>query len=212
MDFSIQKANEEALKRINDGMPVLVDIKYAYEVLPGMHKNTIGHSGPPIKWSDMCGPMKGAVVGAIKYEGLAVSDEEAVKLVESGGVTFVSNHSMGAVGPMTGMISYSMPLYEVRNDTYGNYAYSTFNEGLGKVMRFGANNEEVLERLKFMEISLAPAQVRSMFVCSCQKHLQWVMKCISATSLPLCYLEKLFCQQFQGSSRMSRNVSELLLS
>jgi hypothetical protein len=101
--------------------------------------------------------MKGAVVGAIKYEGLAVSDEEAVKLVESGGVTFVSNHSMGAVGPMTGMISYSMPLYEVRNDTYGNYAYSTFNEGLGKVMRFGANNEEVLERLKFMEISLAPA-------------------------------------------------------
>jgi hypothetical protein len=157
MNQNIQAANEEALKRINEGMPVLVDIKFAHEVLPGMRKNVIGHSGPPITWEDMCGPMKGAIVGVIKYEGLAENDEEAVKLVEDGGVEFVSNHSMGAVGPMTGMISYSMPLYEVKNETFGNYAYSTFNEGLGKVMRFGANNEEVLERLRFMETSLAPA-------------------------------------------------------
>lgn len=157
MKMNIQQANEEALKRINDGMPVLVDIKYAHEVLPGMAKNVIGHAGPPIAWEDMCGPMKGAIVGVVKYEGLAETDEEALKLIESGGVTFVSNHSMGAVGPMTGMISYSMPLYEVVNETFGNYAYSTFNEGLGKVMRFGANNEEVLERLRFMEKSLAPA-------------------------------------------------------
>ncbi|MDK9709925.1 DUF1116 domain-containing protein [Acidaminobacter sp.] len=157
MNPNIQAANEEALKRINEGMPVLVDIKFAHEVLPGMRKNIIGHSGPPIDWEDMCGPMKGAIVGVIKYEGLAENDEEAVKLVEEGGVEFVSNHSMGAVGPMTGMISYSMPLYEVKNETFGNYAYSTFNEGLGKVMRFGANNEEVLERLRFMETSLAPA-------------------------------------------------------
>lgn len=157
MNQNIQAANEEALKRINEAMPVLVDIKFAHEVLPGMRKNVIGHSGPPITWEDMCGPMKGAIIGVIKYEGLAETDEEAVKLVENGGVEFVSNHSMGAVGPMTGMISYSMPLYEVINETFGNYAYSTFNEGLGKVMRFGANNEEVLERLRFMEISLAPA-------------------------------------------------------
>lgn len=157
MKINIQQANEEALKRINDGMPVLVDIKYAHEVLPGMRKNVIGHAGPPIAWAEMCGPMKGAIIGVIKYEGLAKTDEEAVKLVENKGVELVSNHSMGAVGPMTGMISYSMPLYEVVNETYGNVAYSTFNEGLGKVMRFGANNEEVLERLKFMETSLAPA-------------------------------------------------------
>ena len=157
MKMNIQQANEEALRRINDGMPVLVDIKYAHEVLPGMKKNVIGHAGPPIAWEDMCGPMKGAIIGVIKYEGLAETDEDAEKLIENNGVEFVSNHSMGAVGPMTGMISYSMPLYEVVNETYGNVAYSTFNEGLGKVMRFGANNEEVLERLRFMETSLAPA-------------------------------------------------------
>lgn len=156
MKPDINKANQEAFRRINEAMPVLVDIKYANEVFPEMKKNVIGHAGPPIVWEDMCGPMRGAIIGVVKYEGLAQNEEDAVNLIVNGGVTFVSNHSLGAVGPMTGMISHSMPLYVVKNETYGNYAYSTFNEGLGKVMRFGANNEEVLDRLRFMEHSLAP--------------------------------------------------------
>lgn len=154
--INIDKANQEALKRINSAEPFLVDIKYAKDVLPGMDKMTIGHAGPPIKWDDMCGPMKGAVVGAIRYEGLADTEEEAQALAVSGKIKFVPNHSLGAVGPMTGMITYSMPLYEVKNEAFGNYGYSTFNEGLGKVMRFGANDEEVIERLKWLENSLAP--------------------------------------------------------
>jgi len=153
----IDKANMEALDRINSAEPELVDIKYAYEVLPGMDKSVIGHAGPPIEWENMCGPLKGAVLGAILYEGLAGDLAEAEKLVLNGKIRFVSNHSMGAVGPMTGMITYSMPLYEVRNKTYGNTAYTTFNEGLGKVLRFGSNGPEVLERLKWFEHVLAPA-------------------------------------------------------
>lgn len=153
----IDIANQEALKRINSAEPELVDIKYAKDVIPNMDKYTIGHAGPPIKWEDMCGPLKGAIVGAIVYEDLAETLEEAEKLVLEGKIKFVSNHSMGCVGPMTGMITYSMPLYEVRNSTFGNYAYCTFNEGLGKVMRFGANGPEVIERLRWLEKSLAPA-------------------------------------------------------
>lgn len=153
----IDIANQEALKRINSAEPELVDIKYAKDVIPNMDKYTIGHAGPPIKWEDMCGPLKGAIVGAIVYEELAETLEEAEKLVLEGKIKFVSNHSMGCVGPMTGMITYSMPLYEVRNSTFGNYAYCTFNEGLGKVMRFGANGPEVIERLRWLEKSLAPA-------------------------------------------------------
>jgi len=161
MKFDINKANEEGIKRMQDGQPVLVDIKYAKDVLPGMEENVIGHAGPPIEWKDMTGPLKGAIIGAVKYERLAENDEEAIKLIENGGIKFVSNHSMGAVGPMTGMISYSMPLYEVKNETYGNYAYCTLNEGLGKVMRFGANGDEVIERLDWMEKSLAPAMKKA---------------------------------------------------
>jgi hypothetical protein len=157
LSINIEAANQEGLNRINNAQPFLVDIKYAKDVLTGMTKNTIGHAGPPIDWEDMCGPLRGAIIGAIKYEGLAKTNEEAEALVKSGGIRFVSNHSMGAVGPMTGMITYSMPLFEVKNEAYGNYAYCTINEGLGKVMRFGANDGEVIERLAWLEKSLAPA-------------------------------------------------------
>lgn len=160
--INIDQANQEGLRRINDAEPFLVDIKYAKDVLPGMDKMTIGHAGPPIKWDDMCGPLKGAIIGAIRYEGLAETEEEAETLAISGKIKFVSNHSLGAVGPMTGMITYSMPLYEVKNETFGNYGYCTFNEGLGKVMRFGANDEEVIERLKWLEKKLAPALKKSL--------------------------------------------------
>lgn len=151
----IQEANQLAYERINAAEPMLVDVKYAHEVL-SIDKRSIGHAGPPISWFEMCGPMQGAIIGAIVYEGLATSLADAEVLASTGQVKLVSNHSLGAVGPMTGMITYSMPLWEVKNEAFGNVAYCTFNEGLGKVMRFGANDDEVITRLKWLEQSLAP--------------------------------------------------------
>ena len=153
----IDLANLEAFERMNAAEPELVDVVYAKDVLPGIDKRTIGHAGPPLAWEDMCGPMKGAVLGAAVYEGMSETLEEAEKMVQAGEIKFVSDHSMGCVGPMTGMITYSMPLWKVVNTKFGNVAYSTFNEGLGKVMRFGANGPEVIERLKWMENTLGPA-------------------------------------------------------
>lgn len=154
----IEMANKEALNRINRAEPELVDIKYAKDIFPCMEdKMTIGHAGPPLLYEDMCGPMKGAILGAILYEHLADNLIDAEKIVLDGKIKLVSNHSIGAVGPMTGMITHSMPLYEVKNTAFGNYAYCTFNEGLGNVLRFGANGPEVIERLRWMESSLAPA-------------------------------------------------------
>ncbi len=156
-DERIEQANQEAFDRINQGEPLLVDVVYAKDVLPQMKKNTIGHAGPPLPWDAMCGPLKGAILGAVVYEGLAPTLEDAQTLVESGGVEFQSNHALGAVGPMTGMITYSMPLWKVINRRFDNVAYCTFNEGLGKVMRFGANGPEVIDRLKWLETVFAPA-------------------------------------------------------
>ena len=160
----IDRANQEAFERINAAEPELVDVVYAKDVLPGMDKRTIGHAGPPLEWKDMCGPLKGAILGAAVYEGMAETLEEAEKMVLAGEIKFVSNHSMGCVGPMTGMITYSMPLWKVVNAKYGNVAYSTFNEGLGKVMRFGANGPEVLERLKWMEMHQRNIAASALFV------------------------------------------------
>ncbi len=155
--IDIEKANEEAISRINKGEPVLVDVKYRHEILPDLDRKTILHAGPPLAWGDMCGPLKGAIIGAIRFEGLAETEEEAEKLAASGEITFRPNHDYDAVGPMTGLTTYSMPVFEVENTAFGNKAYCTINEGLGKVMRFGANDDSVLDRLRWIRDELAPA-------------------------------------------------------
>lgn len=152
----INEANHQVINIYNNAQPVLTGVKPAHTVLSGMTRDTILHAGPPIAWEDMCGPMQGAILGAIRFEGLAETDDEALQLIEAGKIKFAPNHHYGSVGPMTGIITYHMPLFEVKNETYGNVAYCTINEGLGKVMRFGANDQEVLDRLVWFRDSLGP--------------------------------------------------------
>ncbi len=152
----IELANKEAVSRLLKAQPTIVGIGKAGNDIPGMTKNTILHAGPPITWDKMSGPLKGAVIGGIIYEGLASNEREAVGLVESGEIIFDSCHHHNAVGPMTGVTTYSMPVWIIENKAYGNYAYCTLNEGLGKVLRYGAYSEEVISRLKWMEEVLGP--------------------------------------------------------
>ncbi|HIE23289.1 MAG TPA: DUF1116 domain-containing protein [Candidatus Korarchaeota archaeon] len=152
----IERANEKAVERILDAKPVLVDIELARKAIPGMKDDMMLHAGPPITWERMCGPMKGAVMGALIYEGLVDSPEQASKLAESGDIEFSPCHHHRTVGPMAGVVSPSMPVFVVRNESMGNEAYCTINEGLGKVLRFGAYDEGVIARLKWMEEILFP--------------------------------------------------------
>lgn len=155
-DSLVEAANQEAFSRIQKGRPVVKRLRPANECIPGMTKTSIFHAGPPIHWDNMCGPMRGAYIGALRYEGLASTDSEAENLMASGKITYGPNHPNKCVGPMTGMVSYSMPLWEVENEVFGNKAYCTMNEGIGKVMRFGANGPEVIDRLKWIEKTMAP--------------------------------------------------------
>lgn len=152
----VEAANAKAAERILKSKPTLVDIGTAGEVVPGMRPNLVLHAGPPVSWARMCGPMRGAVIGALLYEGLAKTREEAEALAASGGVDFEPCHHHDAVGPMAGVMTSRMPVWIVENEEYGNRAYCTFNEGLGKVLRYGAFSEEVLERLRWIESVLAP--------------------------------------------------------
>jgi hypothetical protein len=158
--MSIQAANARALEQILQADPVLTDIRPAHEVISGMDRHTLLHAGPPITWPEMCGPMKGAVFAALKYEKLARNDDEAEKLADSGKITFLPCHTKQAVGPMTGVTSFSMPLYVVENRHAGNTAYSTINEGAGDVLRFGAYTEQTVTRLQWIETVLAPVLKR----------------------------------------------------
>lgn len=158
----IDAANVLAAERLMDSQPFLVDVATAAEAIPGMTSKTILHAGPPISWDRMCGPVRGAVIGALIYEGLAATPEEAEKLAAGGTIRFDPCHHHQAVGPMAGVVSPSMPVWVVLNKTFGNYAFCTLNEGLGKVLRFGAYGREVIERLKWIEMVLGPGLARSL--------------------------------------------------
>ncbi len=152
----IEKANAEALSKMLAAEVFLADLKPAGDVIDDLDEGVILHAGPPIAWDRMCGPMRGAVAGAIVLEGWAPDLETAVKMAGSGDIGFHPNHDFDAVGPMTGITTRSQPVMVVENRAFGNQAYCTLNEGLGRVMRFGGNDTEVLERLRWMADTMAP--------------------------------------------------------
>jgi len=155
-DERVKTANEKAINIVLSGHPYLVDMGLAKDMIEGYHENLILHAGPPITWDRMCGPMQGAVIGALLYEKKASNAEEAKTLAASGQIEFAPAQHYNAVGPMAGVISASMPVTVVLNKTFGNKAYCTVNEGLGKVLRFGAYDESVIKRLIWIKDELLP--------------------------------------------------------
>ena len=154
--MSIDQANQKAVERMTSARPVLTAVEVAREVIPDLGERMLLHAGPPIDWDRMSGPLKGAVIGAILYEGWAEDEAKAAAMAERGEVTFEPCHHHRAVGPMAGVISPSMAVYVLENVTHGNRAYSNLNEGYGKVLRYGAYSTEVLDKLRWMNEQMAP--------------------------------------------------------
>jgi hypothetical protein len=150
-----------AVDRLRAAAPAVVGPGVAREPIPGVLRTAVLHAGPPVTWDAMCGPMRGAVIGGLLYEGLAEDPVEAQALAGSGDIRFAPCHEHGAVGPMAGVITASMPVWIVENRAAGNRAYCTLNEGLGAVLRYGAFSEDVLDRLRWMGDALAPALARA---------------------------------------------------
>lgn len=156
MTINIDQANQKAIDAMMEARPVLVGVAKALDVIPGMHRNLFLHAGPPITWERMAGPVKGAMIGAMIFEGCASNAEEAVKILTSGEIEFAPAHHFDSVGPMAGVMSPSMMVYIVENTTNGYKAFSGLNEGRGKVLRMGAYSEEVITRMKWLNDVLGP--------------------------------------------------------
>ena len=152
----IDQANEKVIGRLRDSQPFLMDVVPAISVIPELDGKVLLHAGPPIKYENMTGPMQGSCVGASLFEGWADSEEEARRQLESGEVEFIPCHHVNAVGPMGGITSANMPVLVVENKQDGTTAYCTMNEGIGKVLRFGAYSQEVVDRLTWMKDVLGP--------------------------------------------------------
>lgn len=154
---SINDANEAIIERIKEARPHWIAVKLAKEVIPTLQAGfKLLHAGPPIQWAEMTGPMQGACIGATLFEKWADNEQEALNLLQNNKITFISCHSVNAVGPMGGITSANMPVVVVKNMTHGNEAYCNLNEGIGKVMRFGAYNDDVIARHTWMKESLSP--------------------------------------------------------
>ncbi|NJC98850.1 MAG: DUF1116 domain-containing protein [Anaerolineae bacterium] len=155
--MDIDSANTTAVTRMMEARPILKSVATARDVIPGMKDNLFLHAGPPIEWARMSGPLRGAIIGAMLFEGIAKSEAEAVSMVERGEVEFDACHHHGAVGPMAGVTSASMKVYVVENAEHGNKSFSNLNEGYGKVLRYGAYSQEVLKKLRWMNDVLGVA-------------------------------------------------------
>ncbi|KAA9380597.1 DUF1116 domain-containing protein [Microbispora cellulosiformans] len=160
-----ERANATAVGRMLSARPMLTGVRPAREAL-GLEAGTFFHAGPPITWERASGPMRGALIGAMLLEGLAATPEEAAERLASGtGITLDSCHHHRTVGPMAGVVSPSMWMLEVADAEHGGTAYCSLNEGLGKVLRYGAYGPEVIERLRWMGEVLGPALAAALERC-----------------------------------------------
>jgi hypothetical protein len=153
---TIDEANQTAVERMMSARPILTGVETARSVIPGMRDNLLLHAGPPIEWERMSGPLRGAVIGALIFEGLADDEDSAVSMVKAGEIEFAPCHHYNTVGPMAGVTSASMKVYVLENITHGNKAYSNLNEGYGKVLRYGAYSNEVIAKLRWMNDTMGP--------------------------------------------------------
>ncbi|UXN34956.1 DUF1116 domain-containing protein [Avibacterium paragallinarum] len=161
----IDLANQEAFQRITQASPVLIGYGKAKEVIPGMQDKMLLHAGPPINWEKMNGPMRGAITGAIVFEGWAKNLTQAEELAASGEIKFSPCHEHQAVGSMTGVTSPSMYVHIVENKTHGNFAFTNLSEQLAKILRMGANDQSVIDRLNWMRDILGPMLAEAMTFC-----------------------------------------------
>jgi hypothetical protein len=149
-------ANADALERVLGVQAVLVDVLPAHEAV-GLERGEFLHAGPPIAWDRASGPLRGALMGGAVLEGLVDTPEEAAELFEGGlHVRLEPCHHRRSVGPMAGVVTPSMWMFVLEDPATGARTHCTLNEGLGKVLRYGAYSPEVLTRLRWMGEVLGP--------------------------------------------------------
>ncbi|MGH6932407.1 MAG: DUF1116 domain-containing protein [Dongiaceae bacterium] len=154
---ALQSANAECFRRLGAADPVLVDVRPAIELLPGMSRETILTSGPPMPFERYVGGQRAAIIGGALFEGLAAEAGEAERLLSSGKIELAGCHDHGAVGSLAGIYTASMPVFAVRNQAFGNTGYCNFYEGTNpRRLNYGVYDDGVRDRLLYINDVVAP--------------------------------------------------------
>lgn len=152
----IEEANQRVVSHLEHANPVIKRVLPAVDVVLGMTPRTILHSGPPLEWKHMCPMLQGAILAGAVLEGIAGNLDDARKSIERGGISLSSCHERGGVAPVAGVVTASMPVFVVEERMTGAKAFAPLNEGLGRVLRYGASGEDVTQKLLWMKDVLGP--------------------------------------------------------
>lgn len=152
-----QEANTEAVRRLCEAEPVLVDVQPAFDVVPGMTKTTILTAGAPLPWSAYTGGQRCALIGAALFEGLAADEQEAVRRFDDGSIQVSTAHQHGCIGSVAGIYTASMPVFVVENQRHGNVGFCNLYEGESRRrLNYGVYDSQVAQGLRFLEQVVAP--------------------------------------------------------
>src|SRR5712691_3558025 len=154
---TVEGANAEAVDRLCSAEPVLVDVRPAIEVVPGLTRATILTSGAPLAWGDYVGGQRAGVIGGAIFEGLAVTPEEADAAIRAGRIEVRSCQDFGCAGSLAGIYTASMPVLVVENANGGNRGFCNLFEGKSPArLNYGVYNDDVRRNLLFLQDVVAP--------------------------------------------------------
>ena len=153
----LENANLEAMRRMAQADPVLVDVAPAIDVVPGMAPNMVLTSGAPLAWYDYVGGQRAAIMGGAIYEGLARDQDGVERKISRGEIVVAPCHEHGCVGSVAGIFTSSMPVFVVENAERGNRAFCNFYEGPSpKRLNYGVYDADVHAALDYIRDVIAP--------------------------------------------------------
>ncbi|WP_200944627.1 MULTISPECIES: DUF1116 domain-containing protein [unclassified Aureimonas] len=150
-------ANAIALERIAGARPILSGLERAGSAL-GLAEGQLGHAGPPFcSLDEIPATVFNALAGAVLHEGWAGTLSEAGSLIRNGKIGLKSNHDLGTVSPMAGVVRPSQIVFRVHDGAGSAVTYATLAEAGRKVLRFGVYDETVAAGLRWQDEVLAIA-------------------------------------------------------
>lgn len=150
-------ANAEVLERLCGAEPVLVDVRPAGEVVPGMTRETVLTSGAPLPFEEYGEGQRNAIVGGALFEGLAGDRAEAETRIREGAISVRPCHDHGCIGSVAGIFTASMPVFVVENRAAGNRGFCNLFEGPSRYrLNYGVYNDDVRTNLLFIQDVIAP--------------------------------------------------------
>jgi hypothetical protein len=151
------KANALALERMRAADPVLLDVRPALEVVPGMTPETILTSGAPLAWDAYSGGQRNGIIGGALFEGLATDAADADAGLRGGRIRVRPCHDHGCIGSLAGIYTASMPVFVVENRHHGNRGFCNIFEGPSpQRLNYGVYNDEVRRNLLVLQEVIAP--------------------------------------------------------